>query len=471
MSERWDDIEKEIDSFINSKFGKTEKVYKSSKRTYISSLFNIFIECIHDKGLNHTMRLTANFLLEKFFPKLSYGYPWQRKAHKAKYQKTDNEKIDLPIKSPDYPTLSIILLSAYAPNTNTFLSKLTSDKMKLSYELHIIAPNSLQDIIKKSVIKSDFINFDENLSSIECNVKGSHILLVSDEMIIEPNSILSMIETKEKCDADIVCPKILYPDGIAYCAGGIIENNIIYSYGYLKNKDDYELNYLKNVNFAHPGCILIDKSEFKNLSDSINDYGINYSSIIDFEFKVIERNGKIVYQPRSFVTYLAQKWGSWNDTSTDLMKIILNKWSSLTSNCEYNSCEYLQRDESFFKKIALIRFNKIEMDDLQTIVDILTKQEYKIVISSEKISLIPEKSLESLQQNGIEILNPNPSAHKDWLRENILFADIIILFGINDEDYISEIVSNTNAHIVVENDIKLVEKYLIKIMEENYVRE
>ncbi len=269
----------------------------------------------------------------------------------------------------------------------------------------------LSDLYKNIKIISN----KENLGFAVANnqaaeiAEGKYLVLLNNDTIVHPGWLISLIEIVEnKNEVAIVGSKLLFPDGTIQHAGvNIVKdeiNNIDinpWHIGY-KQKDKKEYNKITEMQAVSGACMLIRKDVFFECGKLNEEYWNGYEDV-DFCFKVISQNYKIIYQPASVITHFESKSGKERFIKEGInLKLLNEKWSKQIA------CDLIWKKPNVFVKpnaasIIIVTYNssKTISSCLKSLKKTLREYDEVVIVdnnSQDNTTKIIEKTIKKSKQ-------------------------------------------------------------------------
>jgi GT2 family glycosyltransferase len=158
-----------------------------------------------------------------------------------------------------------------------------------------------------------YIQHNENLGFLRnCNkiagyARGRYLVLLNNDTVTLPGWLESLIETLESDPrVGLVGSKLVYPDGRLQEAGSIIWDDAGgWNWGNLKDPQDPEYNYLRDVDYCSGASIAMPAALWRELGGFDEErYQQAYYEDTDLAFRIREDKGlRVVYQPLSHLIH------------------------------------------------------------------------------------------------------------------------------------------------------------------------
>lgn len=179
-------------------------------------------------------------------------------------------------------------------------------------KIYLVDNNSGDDIgeIVSSDKEINFIQNDNNLGytggnnvGIKKAIGGSdYIFIINPDVILEKNTIETLVKAAEDYSAGIVGPKVYFEDKkTIWHAGGILDKlNVIGTHLGMDEKDRGQYDKLREVDFISGAAIMIKKQVFEKIGFFDERYFLYYEDA-DFCFRAKLAGFKILYVPGAIV--------------------------------------------------------------------------------------------------------------------------------------------------------------------------
>jgi GT2 family glycosyltransferase len=227
-------------------------------------------------------------------------------------------------------------------------------------------PGMLKQIAGIKIIRqAKNVGFLRNCNNAARSARGTYIIFVNNDTLVTRGWMRSLFDTAERDKAvGLVGAKLLYPDGKLQEAGGIVFRDLNVSakrFGWQRDPEGYEFNYVKEVDYCSGACILVRKDIFNRLNGFDEQFAPAYYEDTDLAFSVRNLGYKVVYQPDAEVIHFESKSHS-NEASEEKQNLMNahklkfhKKWHRvlLTEHDKDRKDLFLSRDRSHHKKILL----------------------------------------------------------------------------------------------------------------------
>lgn len=408
-----------------------------------------------NKFYYHLQAADRTVLQEKIMRKLSLAHEGNISKFKIDF---DGEiKID-QLKRFEFPCFEAPVVSIIIPLFNKWrytyhcLKTLITETNDVPYEV-IVIDNASTD--ETSELLGKFSNLhkiwnNSNLGFVEaCNQganasKGTYLLFLNNDTQVSKDWLRSMVELAQR-DNQIgaVGAKLIYPDGRLQEAGGIVWNdkhNLAWNYGKYDNPDNYEYNYIKEVDYCSGACLLVRKELFQKLGGFDLQYAPAYCEDSDIAFGIRKLGYKVMYQPKAEIIHF-EGITAGTDTSQGIKQFqivnqnkFFNKWDAILKNEHFANGQdvFLARDRSQGKKIILFIDHYVPTWDkdagsltIYMYLKLFLELGFKIIFIPDNFSKL-EPYTTVLNQLGIEVLYGKIN-FKKWISKNGKYLNYIWL--------------------------------------------
>lgn len=351
------------------------------------------------------------------------------------------------------------LVSIIIPVYNQFdytyncLKSILTNSGDVSYEV-IIANDCSTDITRdiEQVVKNvRLITTESNVRFLlNCNnaakyARGQYILFLNNDTQVMENWLKPLIQVMDTYeDVGMVGSKLIYPDGRLQEAGGIVwKDASAWNYGHLKNPDDPEYVYLKEVDYVSGAAIMIRTKLWKEIGGFDERFVPAYYEDTDLAFEVRKHGYKVMMQPKSLVVHF-EGVSNGTDTSTGLKAYqvannqkFYDKWKDVLEkeNFENGQDVFLAKDRGQLKKQILVVDHYVPNYDKDAggrctymYIKMFLKMGLKVTFIGDNFAH-PEPYTSELNGLGVEILYGNDYYNnwKIWLIDNLHYFDYIYL--------------------------------------------
>lgn len=337
--------------------------------------------------------------------------------------------------------------------TYNCLQSILKHTEKVTYEIIIADDCSTDQVseLEKIVSGITVIHNEKNLRFLlNCNhaseyTKGEYILFLNNDTQVQPNWLYPLVEIMERDrEAGMVGAKLVYPDGSLQEAGGILwKDGSAWNYGHLKNPEDPEYSYVKEVDYISGAAIMIRTSLWKEIGGFDTEFAPAYYEDTDLAFEVRKRGYKVFLQPASIVMHF-EGASNGTDTASGLkryqivnQKKFVAKWKEVLEKEHFaNGTEvYLAKDRGQTKKQILVVDHYVPNYDKDAggrctymYIKAFLKMGMKVTFIGDNFAK-PQPYTDELNQLGVEILYGNYYYNnwEEWLKENLTYFDYIYL--------------------------------------------
>jgi GT2 family glycosyltransferase len=376
-----------------------------------------------------------------YLDKMGYGQFDGSSRFKLNLKNIEKLKFDstakLHFKKTANPKTSIVI-PVYNKWRYTYscLEALLENIKGAEYEVIVVDDCSSDETpeMMKKIENAVYVRNEKNLGFTgSCNAgakkaTGKYVVFLNNDTHILPGWLESLVETFEKNEnVGLAGSKLVYPDGRLQEAGGIVwKNEHVWNYGRFKDPENFEFNYLKDVDYCSGASIMLPKKLFDELGGFDSRYAPGYFEDTDLAFKVRQAGFRTVYQPKSEVIHFEGV-----SNGKDLKKGVkryqevnkekfFSRWKEVLEkeNCADSEGPIFARDRSKGKKLMLfLDWNVPTFDkDAGSFVafeylKMLKSLDYKIIFWPHNQAKL-EPYTETLQQMGIETVYGNVSFEK-----------------------------------------------------------
>ena len=353
----------------------------------------------------------------------------------------------LIFKPLENPVVSIIIpVYNQWQYTYTCLKSILDNTADVAYEV-IVANDCSTDqtpAMLKKVKGITVINTEKNLGFIRnCNkaasfAKGQYLLFLNNDTYVTKGWLKALVEPAENDEkVAIVGAKLLYPDGSLQEAGCIVwndEKDLALNYGRYQNSNNYEFNFIREVDYCSGCCILVRRGVFEQLGGFNEIYAPAYSEDTELAFVARSMGYKVSYQPQSVIVHYEGATHGWDWNSDDRLENkakFHKKWEPVLEKENFPCGEdvFLARDRSRNKKHILVIDDKVPTWDKDA--GSLTVYSYLKLFSKLgfHVTFIPDNLLKlmpyttELQQAGIEVVYGDFN-FDIWIESNGKYLDI-----------------------------------------------
>lgn len=370
------------------------------------------------------------------------------------------EKIDIE----DYPKLVFkeytkpqvsIIIPVYNQFGYTYncLRAVLAHTDQVEYEV-IIADDCSTDQVKeleKVVLGAKILHNQENLRFLlNCNnaasyAKGEFILFLNNDTQVQPEWLSSLVELMKRYkDAGMAGSKLVYPEGYLQEAGGILwKDGSAWNYGHLKDPEDAEYSYVKEVDYISGAAIMIRASLWKEIGGFDKLFAPAYYEDTDLAFEVRKHGYKVLFQPKSIVVHF-EGVSNGNDTLSGLksyqvvnQKKFYRKWKEVLKREHFANGKdvYLAKDRGQRKKQIIVIDHYVPNFDKDAggrctfmYIKAFLNLGMKVTFIGDNFAK-PEPYTTVLTQLGVEVLYGNYYYNnwEKWLKENLRYFDYIYL--------------------------------------------
>ncbi|MFA5871119.1 MAG: glycosyltransferase [Parcubacteria group bacterium] len=382
---------------------------------------------------------------------------------------------EIKFEKQDAPEISIII-PAFNKWRFTYncLSSIRKNARGAAYEIIIVdnaSTDETSDLFRDKIKNVKYLRQEENLNFVGGNneglkqASGKYIAFLNNDTFVFPGwleNLKAVLDRDEKIG--LVGSKLIYPDGALQEAGGIVwKNGNAWNYGHCEDPNDFEFNYVKDVDYCSAASIMVRAELLQQLGGFDALYQPAYFEDTDLAFRVRQSGFRTVYQPASEVIHFEgvtagknAKEGFKKYQEKNKHKFF-GRWKEvlLGENPEEGKENaYLARDRSQLKKILLFVDNEVPSYDKDAgsyivleYLKIFIDLGYKIVFWPHSLSK-NEPYVSNLQQMGIEVVYGGEN-FSSYIKRYGKHLDLAVLSRPNiAENYLNKIRKNSRAKIL-----------------------
>ncbi len=363
-----------------------------------------------------------------------------RKFYKSDFESTD--AIEFP--ENENPLVSIIILGYnFWSHTQACFRSIIRNSADTSFEVIFVDNGSSDEtapnirLVKNLRIISNpgNVGFVKGSNQGAQIARGTYLVFLNNDTYVLPGWLSSLIETfKSHRKAGIVGSKLIYPDGKLAEAGSLVwKNKETINFGKYSNPDQFEFNYLKEVDYCSAASLMIKTELFRSLNGFDEAFSPAYYEDTDLAFRVRKSGLSILYQPKSEVIHIESLTANTINKDSQLAisrAEFYRRWEDVLTK-EYNDqtdSAYFARDRSLPGRIILYVDHcipRIDKDGASfiTFQYLLAMKAigYKIVFWSQDLDPV-EPYTGILQQTGVEVVYGEVS-FEEYLRQNGSFIN------------------------------------------------
>ena len=322
----------------------------------------------------------------------------------------------------------------------------------VDYEV-IVADDCSNDQVcelEKVVMGVQIIHNRENMRFLlNCNnashkARGKYLLFLNNDTQVQKNWLKPLVDLVEQQNVGMVGSKMVYPNGRLQEAGGILwKDGSAWNYGHMKNPDEPEFNYVKDVDYISGASIMISASLWNEIGGFDARFVPAYYEDTDLAFEVRKRGYRVLYQPQSVVVHFEGVTNG-TDTSSGLKNFqvankdkFYDKWKAILKRDHFSNGEnvYLAKDRGQTKKQILVIDHYVPNFDRDAggrctfmYIKMFVRMGFKVTFIGDNFYK-GEPYTSILQQMGVEVLYGNYYYNhwKEWLEGQLQYFDYIYL--------------------------------------------
>jgi|GEM_PF-1919531 len=380
-----------------------------------------------------------------------------------------DEVEELIFQLPTQPVVSIII-PAYNKWQYTYrcLQSIYKNTPDIIYEIIVVNDCSTDETLEMLnkmegiivITNKTNLGFLRNCNNAAQHARGEYILFLNNDTYVMKDWLQSLLLTAEQDNKiGIIGPNLISPYGILMENGWIIDvDGWGLPIGRGKDPDNYEFNYLKEVDCVTGACFLIRKDVFIEAGSFDETFSPAFYEEFDLAFSVRQMGYKVVIQPKTRVVHYGTT--SYADDTRNKLSIInhekfMEKWKLvLQASLKQPQNYFLARDRSQKKKIMLIIDDKVPDYDkyagsqtMYQYVMLFKELDFKVIFLPDNFKKYEPYTAE-LQQKGIEVIY-GQFDFDTWLNNNGKYIDIVWLTRPTISiKYIEGLRRETNARIL-----------------------
>ena len=178
------------------------------------------------------------------------------------------------------------------------------------------------------ITNQDNLGFAKACNQGAAAARGRCLVFLNNDTIPVAGWLRALVEEVDAHpDVAIVGSKLLYADRTVQHAGVAIDRSTLTPYHIYKRFADTHpaVNKRRELNVVTAACLLIRRNSFTD-ADGFDEGYVNGFEDADLCLKVRERNGRIVYQPKSVLFHLESQTDGREDRTTDNGGRFLQRW-------------------------------------------------------------------------------------------------------------------------------------------------
>ncbi|HVC36220.1 MAG TPA: glycosyltransferase [Candidatus Dormibacteraeota bacterium] len=326
------------------------------------------------------------------------------------------------------PQVSIIIpIFGKATFTLNCLMSLTKLETKYSFEV-IVIDDCSKDASSEIFSTIPGMIFHSNQKNqgfvISCNTgaklaKGKYLVFLNNDTVVDSQWLDPLINRLEASpDVGLVGSKLVYPNGTLQEAGGIIFSDASgWNYGRGGNRDDYEYNYVREVDYCSGASIAVPRKLFDEVGCFDTRYVPAYYEDTDLAFSIRQAGYKVIYEPASQLFHHEGATAG-QDLTRGMKKYQLinqskfvEKWSDVLEQQHYLSPKsLLQARDRSRERLALVIDHYVPEPDkdsgsvrMNHLIGVLQDMGYKITFWPQNL-FNSRPYTKHLQGRGVEVV-------------------------------------------------------------------
>lgn len=241
------------------------------------------------------------------------------KPNKPRYETLTNLEIDTRLKHSSTNAVVSIIIPVYnnIDYTKKCINSLAHHESHYGFEVVITDDQSTDQTQEycKSLDNIAYIRNSKNLGFLlSCNaaaakVKNRYTILLNNDTEVLPGWLDNLIgPLEEDKTIGLVGSKLIYPDGSLQEAGGIVfSDGNAWNYGKNSSPDDFEYNYVREVDYISGASIAFRTKTFKEFGGFDEQFAPAYYEDTDLAMQMRQNNLKVVYNPASSIIHYEGK--------------------------------------------------------------------------------------------------------------------------------------------------------------------
>lgn len=275
------------------------------------------------------------------------------------YKSLTDQEINTQLNEKNHKAVVSIIVPVYnnLDYTKKCLVSLANQDSKYGFNV-IIADDQSTDQTEhycKALSSIKYKRNSENLGFLlscnasAANVKSQYIVLLNNDTEVLEGWLDNLIDPLEKDETvGLVGSKLVYPDGTLQEAGGIVfSDGNAWNYGKNEAPNDFEYNYMREVDYVSGASIAFRTDTFKDLGGFDKTFAPAYYEDTDLAMQMRKIGLKVIYNPASsIIHYEGKSMGT--DTQSGLKAYqrinkekFYKKWQKVLVESHYPGPDYL----------------------------------------------------------------------------------------------------------------------------------
>lgn len=208
----------------------------------------------------------------------------------------------------------------------------------------------------------------DNCNQMGREAKGKYLILLNNDTQVQKGWMESLVSLMEEDGTiGLAGSKMIYPNGLAQEAGGIVwRDGSILQFGNGRQPDEDELNIQREADYISGASIIIRKELWNDIGGFDRQFAPAYYEDVDLAFQVRERGYKVVYQPESELIHFAGMTEGVNEATRNLIernrKKFYFKWEGILKKQHYAFSEYarLVKENPNFMRMGSLNMGRGE---------------------------------------------------------------------------------------------------------------
>jgi GT2 family glycosyltransferase/glycosyltransferase involved in cell wall biosynthesis len=356
------------------------------------------------------------------------------------FEKKQNPKVSIVIPVYNKWNYTYNCLRSIKKNVNDVLFEVIIVDDCSTDETALMIDKIKNVVYLKNIVNKGFVG--------SCNAgaqiaRGEFIVFLNNDTFVKRGWLRSLVDTFVKnAGTGLVGSKLIYGSGLLQEAGGIVwKNQNVWNYGRLGNPENYEFNYVKEVDYCSGASIMVLRSLFEKLNGFDESFAPGYFEDTDLAFRIRQAGYRVLYQPLSEV-YHFEGVTSGTDLNSGMKRYqqinkskFFDRWNKILLSENLNDeidGPFLARDRSKNKKVVLFVDNNIPTFDKDAgsfiafqYLKVLVDLNFKVIFWPYNLQKLMPYAVE-LQQIGIETIYGNENFEK-FITANGKYLDYAIV--------------------------------------------